>query len=181
VATASGCPGRAGGDGSRRRDNRTPTSAEVAPSPAAALKAPGDMSSRAKTQATQSTASASAEPSSQPRTGLPRSSAITVPSPRATSRPPSMRANSGATPSDLRLPPMTRAAKPGATTAATPMAIRQRATDIANDASSIASIVSGRPTHSPSRTVTEQRVHRRCSPVRALPNCAVRRPRRGVM
>jgi hypothetical protein len=145
VASASGCPAWGGGGGSRRRDNKTPRIADAPPSPAAAATAAGDRFSRARTHATQSTVSASAEPSSQPRTGFPRSSAITVPSPSATSRPPSMRANTGVIPSDPRLRDMTRAARPGVSTAATPIAIRQRASDMASVASSIAAIVSRLP------------------------------------
>jgi hypothetical protein len=153
VTTVSGCPGRGGGGGSRRRDKTTPTIADRAPSPPAALKAPGDMLSRPRTQARQSTVSASAEPSSQPRTGFPRSSAMTVPSPSAMSRPPSMRANTGAIPSELRREPMMRAVSPGATTAAAPSAIRQRATDIARLASCIVSIVSRFVSRAPSGVV----------------------------
>src|SRR5438067_2167308 len=51
------------------------------------------ISLRASRQATRSMPSESAPASSHPRTGAPRSSAITTPSPSATSRPPSMRAN----------------------------------------------------------------------------------------
>jgi hypothetical protein len=51
-----------------------------------------------------------------------------------------MRANSGASPWDLLLLPMTRVARPGAATAAAPMAIRPRACHIATDASSISGI-----------------------------------------
>jgi len=116
--------------------------AEPAPSPAATRSTFGGMCSRAITQATQSAVSERADPSSQPRTGFPRSNAITVPSPSATSRAPSIRANRGAIGSEACRPPITRAARPGSTTAARPIAIRQRARDMASVVLCIVAIVS---------------------------------------
>jgi hypothetical protein len=92
---------------------------------------------------TQSPASANAEASSQPRTGTPLSSAITVPNPSARSRQPSMRANWGSTPPAFDRPVRIRAAGRGAATATAPKAIRVRARVSASVVSSMRALFPG--------------------------------------
>jgi hypothetical protein len=128
--------------------------AAPAPAPTATRRTFAGMCSRAITQARQSAVSERADPSSQPRTGFPRSNAITVPSPSATSRAPSIRANRGAIGSEAFRPAITPAARPGAITAARPIAIRERARDMASVVLCIVAIVSVPTTESLRRAGT---------------------------
>ena len=104
----------------------------------------------------------------------------------AMSRPPSMRANSGATSSNLRLPPMTRVATCGVRAAATPWQPAARR-DIAIDASSMTSIGAGSADLSRRQHDASGRYHfRRLTPagarhrrgVNRLPGCVHRGTRR---
>ena len=128
VMTASGVwPGIGSGASSNWGASEAPMAAEHAPSAIAGQRIAGGIELPASRLAAVSTASDSAPASIQPRTGVPRSSAITTPSPMARSRAPKARASTFTGRRAASEPIHMRPARPGGSTKAAPTARRARA------------------------------------------------------